>query len=91
MKRVSLHRPHTSAWFEQLMQVNPAQAMMTGATIRAVGHDRCCSTCGDEQAADYVLIEPSHTPTFRLCADCVEIRAGMFNEHYRPLKDEEAE
>jgi hypothetical protein len=77
-------RPHSSEWFEALMQFNPDQALMTMAIIRAAGREDVCSICGDEPARDYEIVgqefEPGAVVTIRLCDDCLGIRKSMYGE-----------
>ena len=76
--------PHSSEWFEALMQFNPDQAFMTMAIVRAAGKEDVCSTCGDEPARDYEIVgeefDPDAVVTIRLCDDCLGIRKSMYGE-----------
>lgn len=78
-------RPHTKAWFESLSASNPAQAAMTQIALQAAGSAEACSVCGDDPAADYVLLGQvlDGPGTIRLCADCHTFRA--LREPMEPL------
>ncbi len=70
--------PHSPEWFAALQQWDPAKAMMTRKVVELAGTTDVCSVCGDGPASDYSL-EEEHRPaggpdTWRLCADCLEIR-----------------
>ncbi len=74
--------PHSEAWFEALQKFNPRQAEMTRVVINAAGRMDVCSTCGDQRAAVYKLVDPSleddAVATIRLCNDCKIIQDGNF-------------
>jgi hypothetical protein len=79
-------RPHTSAWFEQLMLRDTQQAIHTGQIIAAAGREDVCSICGDTPARDYQLASDASV-TIRLCTDCREIRSTNYGEEFQPMRD----
>ena len=82
----SVHRgpePHSSAWFEALTAMNPLQAAMTGAAVRAAGREDCCTVCGDVPAPIYDVLEGDGLPV-RLCTDCHGFQTEGFGLKVRP-------
>lgn len=81
-------KPHSTEWFEALMQFNPEQAAHTASIIRLAGREDVCGVCGDEPAQDYELraadLPPNAVVTMRLCEDCLNIRI-MNGEPFVPL------
>jgi len=81
-------RPHSPEWFDALEAYNPLQAAHTKFIITLAGRDDVCSICGDHPCSDHQLInddvDPISVPTFRLCADCREIRDIIFDETFLP-------
>jgi hypothetical protein len=82
--------PHTREWLDALELGDPVQAACTRAILAAVGSDEVCSLCGRKPAADYWVIarktDPSPVPTLRLCADCVPVRAAVYEQKLIPLR-----
>ena len=87
---MAYHRlpPHSSAWFERLLEFNPQQAFHTGAMINAAGREDVCSMCGDHPASDYEVVFPTPSEnsvaTYRLCDDCYQIRVDIEGERFKP-------
>jgi hypothetical protein len=79
-------RPHSSQWFEALMQFNLDQALHTMQIIRTAGREDICSVCGDEPAKDYEIVgeefDPAAVITIRLCDDCLEISKSMHGTRF---------
>jgi len=80
-------RPHTTRWFEELAPWDARQAAMARVIIDMAGSNDVCTVCGDDPAADYVLIvgAPAGGPgTLKLCDDCLQIRRAA-GEPFQPF------
>lgn len=77
--------PHTSAWFDAILQVDTDKALMTGSIVAHAGRLDVCSICGDAPAPIYDLLDDPFPPV-RLCAECLGIRQAMFAESYQPRR-----
>jgi hypothetical protein len=69
--------PHSEFWFWIVDRVEPRLGAIARASIRCMGTDKGCSSCGDP-ADDYLLVNSAEAmpgvPSLRLCSDCVQIR-----------------
>jgi len=86
MKHLS---PHSKEWFAALAKFDPQQAAATRKIVKSAGSDQVCSLCGDRPASDYEVadkwFDPATPVTFRLCEDCMSIRATNEGERMTPL------
>ena len=86
MKHLS---PHSKEWFTALNRFDPQQAASTRKLLKAAGAENVCSLCGSHPASDYEVADKwfeADTPvTFRLCEDCLSIRATNDGERFVPL------
>lgn len=86
MKHLS---PHSKEWFEALGRLDPQQAAATKKMVKSAGSEHVCSLCGDRPASDYEVADKwfnADSPvTFRLCEDCLSIRATNEGERLVPL------
>ncbi|ESW67344.1 hypothetical protein NKL07_01205 [Mesorhizobium sp. C280B] len=75
--------PHSAYWYSIVDRVEPHLAGLSRRAVEAEGGTNVCSSCGDEPALDYRLVNGAGTmpgvPSLRLCDDCIEIRRGMGN------------
>ncbi|MER8658471.1 YiiX/YebB-like N1pC/P60 family cysteine hydrolase [Mesorhizobium sp. M0847] len=75
--------PHSTHWYSIVDRVEPHLAALSRHAVEAEGGTNVCSSCGDEPALDYRLVNGAQTmpgvPSLRLCEDCIEIRRGMGN------------
>ncbi|MDX8521760.1 YiiX/YebB-like N1pC/P60 family cysteine hydrolase [Mesorhizobium dulcispinae] len=75
--------PHSAYWYSIVDRVEPHLAALSRHAVEAEGGTNVCSSCGDEPALDYRLVNGAETmpgvPSLRLCGDCIEIRRGMGN------------
>jgi len=78
--------PHTSEWFEDMMQKSPQTAFQSMQMVELAGTEECCGACGvaadeslDTDDSDWVenWIDTRHNITFRLCNDCKAIQEQM--------------
>lgn len=87
-QHVPSQKPHTEAWFTALELRNPRQAAMTRRAIKMAGRSDVCSICGDDHAADALLVEdgvPEYASlTLRLCVDCRAIRTAAGETYVLP-------
>jgi hypothetical protein len=74
--------PHSDAWFEALLRVDPWTALLTGAVLDRAQRLDVCSICGETSAPIYDLLEVPHLP-LRLCSDCADIQRHM-GTHIQP-------
>lgn len=81
-------KPHSKEWFEVCAAIDPFKCAIIRATIDATGKTDVCSICGDNDSA-VGLISPGPLLLFRLCADCQQIRAGMHDETFTPIENDE--
>lgn len=76
--------PHTDYWYSIVDRVEPALAALSRAAVSAESSIDVCSSCGDQPAPAYRLLNDAETmpgvPSLRLCDDCVQIRRGMGNK-----------
>lgn len=76
MKHLS---PHSKEWFAALAKMDPQQAAQTKQIVKSAGTADVCSLCGGHSAIDYEVtnkwFEGDTPATFRLCEDCLSIRA----------------
>lgn len=81
--------PHSKDWFAALSRLDPQQAAATKKMLKAAGGENVCSLCGDRPATDYEVADKwfaADMPvTFRLCEDCLSIRATNEGERLVPL------
>jgi hypothetical protein len=86
MKHLS---PHSKEWFAALAKLDPQQAAATKKFVKSARGEDVCSLCGDRPASDYEVADKwfdADTPvTFRLCEDCLSIRATNEGERLVPL------
>lgn len=86
MKHLS---PHSKEWFAALARFDPQQAAVTKKIIKSAGNDHVCSLCGDRPACDYEVADKwfdAESPvTYRLCEDCLSIRATNEGERLVPM------
>lgn len=73
--------PHSSAWFEALLEINVRQAHMTQALIQRAGSPDCCTFCGELPAPIFTQARLPNL-TARLCTDCLSIRAKLYGESW---------
>ncbi len=71
--------PHSGAWFETLLELDPVKALMTGTLVHQTARIDVCSICGDMPAPIYDALDEPYLP-LRLCDDCVRIRTTGFGE-----------
>ncbi len=72
--------PHTSAWFEQVLERFPKRAVSTLMIISMLNGDiSACSICGDKPASNYQL-QSDDTNTWKFCSDCLGIRKTVYSE-----------
>ena len=75
--------PHSDHWYSIVDRVEPHLAALSRHAVEAEGGANVCSSCGDEPALDYRLVNGAETmpgvPSLRLCEDCIDIRRGMGN------------
>src|SRR5690606_27946673 len=87
------HRPHSSEWFEALLEANPQQAQHTAQIVKLAGREDVCSVCGDIESQEYQILKMQFAPgvvaSIRLCQDCKSIREGGFGEDFIPLHEED--
>ena len=85
MERVE---PHSDMWFSIVDRVEPNLGMMARHAIAQEKSKEVCSSCGDEPACDYRIINSAEAmpgvPALRLCDDCHRIRIG-FGEKFELL------
>ena len=78
--------PHSKEWFAALGKVNPQEAAHAKKLIKAAGTTEVCSICGGEPARDYQATNRWFTgavpATFRLCEDCLSLRATTEGEQF---------
>ena len=86
MKHLS---PHSKDWFTALNRLDPQQAAATRKIVKSAGDDLVCSLCGGRPASDYEVADKwfavDAPVTFRLCGDCLSIRATNEGERLLPL------
>jgi len=80
--------PHTPAWFAQMLPFHPPAVFFAQTHIARTGRLDICSVCGDTPAPIYDAVNAPHQ-SLRLCADCLGIRAALYDERYR-LRPERA-
>jgi hypothetical protein len=84
--------PHSKEWFAALAKVNPQEAAHTKQIVKSAGTPDVCSYCGGEPARDYLVTNKWFTgsipATFRLCEDCLSLRATNEGETFAPLQTE---
>lgn len=75
--------PHTTRWYSIVDRVEPHLAALSRHAVETEGGTNVCSSCGDQPALDYRLVNAAETmpgvPSLRLCDDCIDIRRGMGN------------
>lgn len=75
MERVE---PHSDMWFSIVDRVEPMLGMLARNAIEQENSKEVCSSCGDEPARDYRIINSAEAmpgvPALRLCDDCYGIR-----------------
>lgn len=69
--------PHTSEWYEAMMDFDTPKVLHTMAIVAAAGSEEVCSVCGDEPSLIVDLVGNAQAPPLRLCEDCIEIRTTM--------------
>lgn len=76
--------PHTAYWWSVIDRVEPQLAALSRHAIDSEGSVDVCSSCGDQPAASYRVVNGAETmpgvPSLRLCDDCIKIRRGMGNK-----------
>jgi hypothetical protein len=81
--------PHSKEWFVALAKLDPQQAASTRKIVKSAGAENVCSLCGDRPTCDYEVadkwFDPNTPVTFRLCEDCLSIRATNEGERLVPL------
>jgi hypothetical protein len=87
-------RPHSKEWFAALTKLDPQQTNATRKMVKSAGSEDVCSMCGDRPASDYEVADKwfdADTPvTYRLCEDCLSIRATNEGERLLPLAGSES-
>jgi len=83
MPRLIDLEPYTSAWFEQLMLINPQQAMMTGTVVADSDSKNICCICGDVALGDFAWSKDDLA--VRVCSDCKKIQEEMNNDTLHPV------
>lgn len=76
---VSSMIPHSSVWFEALLEINVMQALATGAIITQTKREDGCTFCGDLPAPIYDDLDEPYLP-LRLCDECFDLRTTEFRE-----------
>jgi hypothetical protein len=71
--------PHSSEWFEILLEIDAEKSVHTGNIIGAAKSKDVCSICGDSPSREMICVRvpPPDVPLplkFRLCDDCFNIR-----------------
>jgi len=81
--------PHTKEWFAALGKVNPQEATHTKQIIKTAGTPDVCSLCGSQPATDFQVTNKwfadNIVATFRLCEDCLSLRATTEGEQFAQL------
>lgn len=77
--------PHTLEWYDRLIPIKPAQAMMTADVVSKAGSIDVCSICGDAPASIYDTLE-SPFLSIRLCEACLALQRLMFDVKVRISK-----
>jgi len=79
-------KPHTNAWFEALLKINEAQALMTATKIAETGCSDGCTICGEKTAPIFKADAPPHM-LLRLCKDCRSIQKKLYDATYTLYED----
>ena len=73
--------PHSPYWHSMVDRVEPNLAARSRHAVDAEGHSDVCSSCGDQPAKDYRVLNGAQAmpgvPSLRLCEDCHQIRQEM--------------
>ena len=81
--------PHSKEWFAALAKFDPQQTTATKKIVKSAGSEEVCSLCGARPASDYEVadkwFDPATPVTFRLCEDCLSIRATNEGERMIPF------
>jgi len=81
--------PHSNEWFAALAKSNPQEAAHTKQIIKSARTPEVCSDCGGTPARDYEVSNRAFgldtVATFRLCEDCLSIRATTEGEVLVPF------
>jgi len=76
--------PHSSHWYSIVDCVEPALAALSRQVVDSEGRLDVCSSCGDQPAVAYRLMNGAETmpgvPSLNLCEDCIQIRSAMGNK-----------
>jgi hypothetical protein len=82
--------PHTNAWFEAMLPIDPVRALITTSVVERAGRLDACSVCGDSPAPIYDDLHAPHVP-MRLCEFCLPFRVDVLGEQREPRRSKASE